>query len=53
VVCDFDMQFRIVLPEWEGSVHDMRVLSDATGEPGLKSPPGNHFLADAGYTNGD
>jgi hypothetical protein len=53
VVCDFDMQFRFVLPGWEGSAHDLRVLSDATGEPGLTSPPGKYFISDAGYTNGD
>ena len=47
VVCDFDMQFRFVLPGWEGSAHDMPVLSDAVGEPGLK-PPGKYFLGGAG-----
>jgi hypothetical protein len=28
-VCDFDMQFVFVLPGWEGSAHDGRVLSNA------------------------
>lgn len=28
-VCDFDMQFVFVLPSWEGSAHDGRVLSNA------------------------
>ena len=28
-VCDFNMQFVYILPGWEGSAHDSRVLSDA------------------------
>ena len=28
-VCDFDMQFVFVLPSWEGSAHNKRVLSNA------------------------
>ena len=30
VVCDFDMRFTFVLAGWPGSVHDMRVFTDAT-----------------------
>ena len=29
-VCDFDMRFTFVLAGWPGSVHDMRVFTDAT-----------------------
>ena len=49
----FRYAVRFVLPGWEDSAHDMPVLGDATGEPGLKPPPGKYFLGDAGYTNGD
>ena len=29
VVCDFDMMFIFVLAGWPGSIHDMRVFTDA------------------------
>ncbi|KAL3507240.1 hypothetical protein ACH5RR_032622 [Cinchona calisaya] len=45
-VCAPDMQFIYVLPGWEGSAHDGRVLRDAISRPnGLKVPQ------DAGYCN--
>ena len=41
-VCTPDMQFIYVLPGWEGSVADDRVLRDAiTRRNGLKVPQGN------------
>lgn len=47
------MQFIYVLPGWEGSAHDMRVLRDAlTRRNGLKVPEGYYYLVDAVYTNG-
>ncbi|KAL3500624.1 hypothetical protein ACH5RR_039717 [Cinchona calisaya] len=40
-VCAPDMQFIYVLPGWEGSAHDGRVLRDAISRPnGLKVPQG-------------
>ncbi|KAH9730551.1 DDE Tnp4 domain-containing protein [Citrus sinensis] len=52
-VCSQDMQFIYVLPGWESSTHDMRVLKDAlTRRNGLKVPHGYYYLVDAGYTNG-
>ena len=45
---DFDMNFLYVLPGWEGSAHDSRVLKDAL-EKGFAAPPGRYYLADAGY----
>lgn len=45
---DFDMNFLYVLPGWEGSAHDSRVLNDAL-EKGFSAPPGRYYLADAGY----
>ncbi|GAB4829638.1 hypothetical protein Ancab_040643 [Ancistrocladus abbreviatus] len=43
-VCSPDKQFIFVLPGWEGSAHDGRVLRDAISWPnGLKVPQG--FLA--------
>jgi DDE superfamily endonuclease len=31
--CDFDLNFVYVLPGWEGSAHDGRVLADAQAHP--------------------
>ncbi|XP_071730033.1 protein ALP1-like [Rutidosis leptorrhynchoides] len=51
-VCCPNMQFIYVLPGWEGSAHDGRVLRDAVSRPhGLKVPNGNYYLVDAGYCN--
>ncbi|KAM6587387.1 hypothetical protein CsatA_009992 [Cannabis sativa] len=52
-VCSQDMQFIYVLPGWEGSAHDGRVLRDALARRnGLRVPNGYYYLVDAGYTNG-
>lgn len=41
-VCSPEMEFIYVLPGWEGSAHDGRVLRDAISRPnGLKVPKGN------------
>ncbi|XP_052877425.1 uncharacterized protein LOC128284004 [Gossypium arboreum] len=51
-VCTPDMQFVYVLPGWEGSVADGRVLRDAISRRhGLKVPHGCYYLVDLGYTN--
>ena len=48
------MQFIYVLPGWEGSAADGRVLRDALLRPhGLKVPRPYYYLVDAGYTNGE
>ncbi|KAI3509973.1 hypothetical protein L1887_25498 [Cichorium endivia] len=53
-VCSQDMQFIYVLPGWEGSAVDSRVLRDALLRPhGLKVPRPGYYLVDAGYTNGE
>ncbi|GMP27754.1 hypothetical protein CsSME_00003604 [Camellia sinensis var. sinensis] len=53
-VCSHDMQFIYVLPGWEGSASDSRVLRDAISRPnGLRVPTGSYYLVDAGYTNGE
>lgn len=53
-VCSQDMQFIYVLPGWEGSAADGRVLRDALLRPhGLKVPRPGDYLVDAGYTNGE
>nr|XP_043625400.1 uncharacterized protein LOC122596816 [Erigeron canadensis] len=53
-VCSQDMQFIYVLPRWEGSAADGRVLRDALVRPhGLKVPRPGYYLVDAGYTNGE
>jgi DDE superfamily endonuclease len=49
-VCNFDMNFLYVLPGWEGSAHDSRVLADATMR-GFSALPGKYYLGDAGYSN--
>ena len=41
-VCSPELEFIYVLPGWEGSAHDGRVLRDAISRPnGLKVPRGN------------
>ncbi|GJX04185.1 ALP1-like protein [Tanacetum coccineum] len=54
-VCCPNMQFIYVLPGWEGSAHDgrvLRVLRDAISRPqGLRVPNGSYYLVDAGYYN--
>ncbi|PPD85537.1 hypothetical protein GOBAR_DD17528 [Gossypium barbadense] len=51
-VCTPEMQFVYVLPGWEGSVVDGRVLRDAISRRhGLKVPHGCYYLVDAGYRN--
>ncbi|KAL5567150.1 hypothetical protein UlMin_030314 [Ulmus minor] len=51
-VCSQDMQFIYVLPGWEGSAANSRVLRDALRRRnGLNVPNGYYYLVDAGYTN--
>ncbi|XP_060170666.1 protein ANTAGONIST OF LIKE HETEROCHROMATIN PROTEIN 1-like [Lycium barbarum] len=53
-VCDRNLNFTYVLPGWEGSAADGRVLGDAVvRRNGLKVPEGNYYLCDGGYTNGN
>ncbi|KAL6222784.1 hypothetical protein ACLB2K_006174 [Fragaria x ananassa] len=52
-VCSQDMQFIYVLPGWEGSATNSRVLRDAISwRHGLRVPHGYYYLVDAGYPNG-
>nr|KAJ0200715.1 hypothetical protein LSAT_V11C600336550 [Lactuca sativa] len=49
-----DMQFIYVLPGWEGSTADSRVLRNALLRPnGLKIRRPGYYLVDAGYTKGE
>ncbi|XP_057788919.1 uncharacterized protein LOC131005839 [Salvia miltiorrhiza] len=51
-VCDRHLQFVYVLPGWEGSAADSRVLRDAlTRVHGFRVPKGNYYLCDNGYAN--
>ncbi|GAV80741.1 LOW QUALITY PROTEIN: DDE_4 domain-containing protein, partial [Cephalotus follicularis] len=51
-VCSQDMQFIYILPGWEGSAADGRVLRDAMRRRnGLSVPHGHYYLVDVGYTN--
>ncbi|XP_057809810.1 uncharacterized protein LOC131024320 [Salvia miltiorrhiza] len=51
-VCDRNLKFVYVLPGWEGSAADSRVLRDALSRPnGLRVPKGNFYLCDNGYAN--
>lgn len=53
-VCSPDMQFIFVLPGWEGSAADGRVLRDALDRPhGLKVVRPGYYLVDAGYANAE
>ncbi|XP_028788894.1 protein ALP1-like [Neltuma alba] len=51
-VCSQDGYFIYVLPGWEGSAADGRVLRDAISRRnGLRVPQGQYYSVDAGYTN--
>jgi hypothetical protein len=52
-VCNFDMQFVYVLPGWEGSAYDGRVLLDAQSRHGFCTQKGKYWLGDAGYGNSE
>ncbi|XP_061369995.1 protein ALP1-like [Gastrolobium bilobum] len=53
-VCSQDCQFIYVLPGWEGSAADSRILRDAISRTnGLRVPKGYYYLCDAGYMNGE
>ncbi|KAH9794151.1 DDE Tnp4 domain-containing protein [Citrus sinensis] len=53
-VCSRDMKFIFVMPGWEGSAFDSRILRDAIRKPtGLRVPTGYYYLVDAGYSNAE
>ncbi|KAL8502522.1 hypothetical protein ACS0TY_021602 [Phlomoides rotata] len=53
-ICDINMKFVYVLPGWEGSASDVRILRDSVNRPhGLKVPVGNYYLCDNGYANSE
>lgn len=54
-VVTFDLRYCYILPGWEGSAHDGRVLADAVQDQGFVVPEDKYFffLADAGYSNSD
>uniref|UniRef100_A0A803N1L0 DDE Tnp4 domain-containing protein n=1 Tax=Chenopodium quinoa TaxID=63459 RepID=A0A803N1L0_CHEQI len=50
--CDSNLRFTYVLPGWEGSASDPRVLRDVLRRPnGLKIPRNKNFLVDLGFSN--
>ncbi|KAF7801598.1 protein ALP1-like [Senna tora] len=52
-VCTRDELFVYIMPGWEGSVVDSRVLQSTILKPnGLKVPEGQYYLVDAGFING-
>ncbi|XP_048492671.2 uncharacterized protein LOC104902848 isoform X1 [Beta vulgaris subsp. vulgaris] len=52
--CDPNLRFTYVLPGWEGSASDPRVLRDALHRPnGIKVLRNRYFLVDLGFTNGE
>jgi len=58
-VVNHERLFTYVLPGWEGSAHDGRVLAAAKETEGFTAPasvrggPTKYYLADAGYSNTD
>ena len=52
-VMTFYLQYCYILPGWERSAHDSRVLTDVVGNHGFKVPKNKYYLADAGYPNFD
>jgi hypothetical protein len=47
------MQFVYVLPGWEGSANDGRVLLDAQSRHEFCTQKGKYWLRDAGYRNSE
>ncbi|XP_042065005.1 putative nuclease HARBI1 isoform X1 [Salvia splendens] len=53
-VCDPQLRFTYLLPGWEGSAADSRILRDAISRPlGLKVPKGCYYLCDQAYPNAE
>jgi len=50
---DFDMNFRLIYPGWEGSTHDVAVFKDAREKGEFHTPHGRYWLTDAGYIQAD
>ncbi|TYK08067.1 retrotransposon protein [Cucumis melo var. makuwa] len=51
-LCSQNGEFIFVMPGWEGSASDSRVLRDVVSRPiGLKVPKGYYYLCDASYLN--
>ncbi|KAL0004144.1 hypothetical protein SO802_011705 [Lithocarpus litseifolius] len=50
--CSFDLKFTYVLPGWEGTASDSKIIKSAlTRNNNLKIPQGKYYLVDAGYMN--
>lgn len=50
VVIDFNLKFTYVLVGWEGSAHDVNILSDRMSQPNdINIPDGKFYLGDASY----
>ncbi|KAK9272458.1 hypothetical protein L1049_002831 [Liquidambar formosana] len=48
--CSFDLRFTYILPSWEGTTSDSRLIKNAlTREDNLQIPEGKYYLVDAGY----
>ncbi|KAL5571103.1 hypothetical protein UlMin_020700 [Ulmus minor] len=48
--CEFDMRFTYVLPGWEGTASDSRIIKDALErDDKLIIPKGKFYLVDSGY----
>jgi hypothetical protein len=47
------MLFVFVLPSWEGSAHNGRVLSDAQSRYNFNTLKGKYWLGDVGYGNSE
>ncbi|XP_057793629.1 uncharacterized protein LOC131010223 [Salvia miltiorrhiza] len=53
-VCDRNGKFIYVLPGWEGSAADSRILRDSLIRVnGLRVPKGKYYLCDNGYANSE
>ncbi|XP_039129079.1 putative nuclease HARBI1 [Dioscorea cayenensis subsp. rotundata] len=48
--CTFDLKFTYVLPGWEGTTSDSRIIKNALIRPyPLRIPEGKYYLVDAGF----
>lgn len=51
VICDFDMRFWFILPNWKRSTYDSKIFKDTINKKGFVIPNKKYWLANAGYLN--
>jgi len=49
IACDFNINFVLIIPGWEGSTYNSRVFTFAK-DSSFYIPLGRYYLADTSYT---